>query len=1472
MLAALPTDGSYFRLVPKRSNKSFLLCHGSSIARYTDPVSKKAHAQAAETLREIGADIIAAERKKRRAVDHEDYDLAKTHKAQISELKNTKEALVKVPDDNALFQLIDVDGKYFRLAPKHLPKKFLAPSGRDDGEGDLLVLEEEKSESSLFEAADAQGGYFRLAPKTASGKYLVCLPGKNGLAVLKQDKSDASLFKITGVRHPQEFDTNAGVSEIFTMSRKFDPAETALDSTGWDLPVVTSPNQSPSATKMGQSGFAWTTSSRNEHTLPGALQTLIDEKDEELLSNRRQIEAYQNALAERMTVTCETKHNYHAKSSMLWPVKITDAAQIEIRFDPLSSVSADDGDAVIIFSDLPQSSSSNHPRSPTRKFENSSRGHLSRKFSGNQSDAQVLGHFTGRSEWPGLAGIPPLVIDADSFHVSFVAGPCKEQGGKKPWGFKLLATACAMKGIDVGRDGALSVVTDDLLPAPSQIDFYKSSVEDARKAREKARNEMMALQSEYCTTKAELNGFADNHKARLYAEAETQKAFAVAAYIAACAANAAFETTLIMQEDRAYIQAELKSLENSIVDELEANVAKSLKGPYKKRENMGSFTTGAQVALVSVPGGVARSANTRVAVFPTRRYEVSVGREEDEAKGYGHVVREKGHFDMRSLEGKQEWADGMAPMLLPGTSYTVKMDSGQEVAVDGKDMRYAGVAQYEFWERLFKLHAAADAPKRLIRKPHYGTEKRNPWKKATAAELRQFVEQTEGAGNWGKGEEDYDVSYDDGKTVKRVPRAELETHAQFSFACVWFTHWDPNHKGCCTMEPRLEQMAEEEAYERYESVTDGRAIKNADWVHSELSKAYKANKHGAVRAVEVVLGAFAGSHGLLKESLTPKERLKSNTAYQVRLHGSEEDTTLYGRDLELMPLPKCAHCAWFDPWQATVRRSSDDQQSLRFAYLQYPLSLDQPRFYCKATEKFYFVGPAQQVELCWAQDVMGLVVEPISVADTVYSMLGDKVKAQAQDLLKRLKAEPLKALNAREQPMFFGYKAPTELLSGGTSGALQEVQQIAMKAKEAWDGAKAGQEVIKLRKNVLSLRQLRAALQAQAYGEVREAEIRVGLENKVAQLEQAIADLKKTIDTLKAEQKKGKVEIKKMKKEKKDLTQALAQQEVDAEANLVAQEDAVNKKVRSEFKQKVSALQRRIEDLTPKKIDDRAVARAAGGARRRPSSAGADRPSGAASKAAQIAGGSMKQAEAKAKRQAPNQASSVPANSWQGGKHKAKYTPSAASQEAREKMIAQRERNKSSDREETPEEKEELLRQLKIETRQQRKILPIIHHKIEQLEKQIVVDATAAADKLRVQEEEALEVKWKLEEEVERFEEAADSAQSELTRVACQNAEGQNIYDTVKDMDGKGEFEVGDRIKIFIIKGYGTILRTENAMYDGTGVVEAYQFAYALDMSVATKVHIKWSGPRRFLETSDAPAPAPSAEAAQVGPPLSKSM
>jgi hypothetical protein len=144
----------------------------------------------------------------------------------------------------------------------------------------------------------------------------------------------------------------------------------------------------------------------------------------------------------------------------------------------------------------------------------------------------------------------------------------------------------------------------------------------------------------------------------------------------------------------------------------------------------------------------------------------------------------------------------------------------------------------------------------------------------------------------------------------------------------------------------------------------------------------------------------------------------------------------------------------------------------------------------------------------------------------------------------------------------------------------------------------------------------------------------------------------------------------------------------------------------------------------------------------------------------------------------------------------------------------------------------------------------------------MIKEAYAAAEKLKLQEKAALAVKWKLEEEVARLETTAEQTQNYLTRVACENAEGEGLYDTVKDTDGKGEFEALDRIKVFWVKGYGTVLRTENAMYDGTGVVEAYQLAYALDMSVPTKVHVKWSGPKCILET---PSDPPDGEMPAMG-------
>jgi hypothetical protein len=157
------------------------------------------------------------------------------------------------------------------------------------------------------------------------------------------------------------------------------------------------------------------------------------------------------------------------------------------------------------------------------------------------------------------------------------------------------------------------------------------------------------------------------------------------------------------------------------------------------------------------------------------------------------------------------------------------------------------------------------------------------------------------------------------------------------------------------------------------------------------------------------------------------------------------------------------------------------------------------------------------------------------------------------------------------------------------------------------------------------------------------------------------------------------------------------------------------------------------------------------------------------------------------------------------------------------------------------------------------------------LEAQMIEEACTAAEVFKMQEEAGLEVQWKLEEEVDRLETMTEQTQNVLTRVACQNAEGDSIYDTVEDTDGKGEFAALDRIKVFWVIDGGTVLRTENATYEGTGVVEAYQFAYALDMSVPTKVHVKWSGPKRVLiERPDKP---PDGETPAAGNPLlSRSM
>jgi hypothetical protein len=1197
-----------------------LICRGSKVGLYCEKVTKRAQQQAAETLREIYAEIKAVERRKRRAVDIEDYDTAKTYKEAIVELRSTKEALTKEAGDNALFRVIDADDKYFRLEPKHSPGKFLCSSGKDDGDGELLSLVDEKTDSSLFETVGVKGDNFRLSLKTSPGKYVACF-GKQGCqqAVLRQEENDSSLFKITSVRHPRVMVSDSFVADIFTQSKKFNPLETALEDT-WDLPAVSSPTSragSP-ANKLMRTGtgtssnnktmsttgsstmkqsFAWTstgTSLSPQHDRDVSnWQATIDMKEQLLVSQNLQIAAYQRALDEQMTVTCESKHSYQAHSSTLWPVQIVDAEQIAIRFDPHCSV--EDGDAVFLFGNAAPARGCG----PNQLTHNDySRQGKSR--SRQESGSQVLGYFSGRSHWPGVGGEPPLIVNSDSFHVSFVTGPCKEPSATKPWGFKLMATACTMKKIQVGDDGTFERLDGVCIPAPSQLSQYEQKAKEAMEARDDKRADATQLELQYTSTKAELDRVANNHKRELFAAAAARKAFAVAAFVAASAATAAFASTRRMQAAKAFRMSELHAVELAIIKELKAkavanvqtqnvlaSMVESAPRAHKARVNLGSFVPCAKVALVSVPGAVARSQSTRVAIFPTSTFEVSVGREEDEAKAFGHVVREPSQFDLGKDEEKREWKDGIAPMLKSGTSYTVKLDSGAEAVVDGRDIRYSGAPQYEFWHAVTKLHAAADRKKMQVRQINYDTKGKNKgrvytWSRPTDAELAAFVEDATGAGNWGKADEEFEVTYDGGTSVVRVPRGELAAHSRLAFSCVWFPNRDSNHTGCCTMEARLEEMAEEEGYERYNHTTDGSSIKNAQWVHDELAKAYRANKHGAGKAVKVVSGDYVGEHGVLAECVTPKQRLKAQTAYQVRLAGAEEDVSIYGLDMEVVPLPTCAHCAWFDPWQSTARRCSDDLQSLRFAFLDYPLSPQQPTFYCKADGKNYFVGHAQRVELTWAQDVIGLVVEPITVADTVDSMLADWVKEQATDLLQRLKANSEEAFNFKDQPKFFGYRVSEEEMAADAGGELAAIQELVAKAEEAWNCAKVHTQAESLQEEILALRALTTALEVEACAELREAKIRSGLEDNVAELEKKAADLEKKVLDSKAEAKKMKAVEKELQKDNNDMACTLSQHKEEGEAHLVAQKTVVSKRVRKEYEKKVRALQQQVEELTAK--------------------------------------------------------------------------------------------------------------------------------------------------------------------------------------------------------------------------------------------------------------------------------------------------
>jgi hypothetical protein len=102
------------------------------------------------------------------------------------------------------------------------------------------------------------------------------------------------------------------------------------------------------------------------------------------------------------------------------------------------------------------------------------------------------------------------------------------------------------------------------------------------------------------------------------------------------------------------------------------------------------------------------------------------------------------------------------------------------------------------------------------------------------------------------------------------------------------------------------------------------------------------------------------------------------------------------------PAPACGNCSWMDPWSTAVMHCESDDQDLRFAFLEQPVSPTQPEFECtaKGFEGKYYVGSGQKIELEWAQNRRGLVVKPI----TKMNMIALDVAEAVVDATKRLRS------------------------------------------------------------------------------------------------------------------------------------------------------------------------------------------------------------------------------------------------------------------------------------------------------------------------------------------------------------------------------------------------------------------------------------------------------------------------------------
>ena len=138
--------------------------------------------------------------------------------------------------------------------------------------------------------------------------------------------------------------------------------------------------------------------------------------------------------------------------------------------------------------------------------------------------------------------------------------------------------------------------------------------------------------------------------------------------------------------------------------------------------------------------------------------------------------------------------------------------------------------------------------------------------------------------------------------------------------------------GCCHEVSLLRQHAQDKGYSRLDDEAGGDGcVMHAEWVCRELAAVYRAESAPS-SVVESTGGSHAGKRGSITVSddasgelskrlaLAAGEQPEPERTYRIRSHRRGSISEVVGTQLRVVPTPSCAHCAWFDPWQANVLR------------------------------------------------------------------------------------------------------------------------------------------------------------------------------------------------------------------------------------------------------------------------------------------------------------------------------------------------------------------------------------------------------------------------------------------------------------------------------------------------------------------------------------------------------------------------